>query len=158
MWKSQQGTHSSDWLRAFPISGLGQTMNGRTYRSVLSYHLGVPLFSVSRPCPVCSRVFDGDIYGDHLVSCAGTVGVKHRHNLIRDTLLDICYRSGISVCREVDIGLVDGHGSSLHPTDLLLYYWDMGHDVCVDLMGSFPLSQTGLSDFLSGRVVANTAQ
>ncbi|CAL1378545.1 unnamed protein product [Linum trigynum] len=25
-------------------------MNGRTYRSVLSYRLGVPLFSVSNPC------------------------------------------------------------------------------------------------------------
>ncbi|XP_074313962.1 uncharacterized protein LOC141649165 [Silene latifolia] len=43
LWKSQQGAHSSDWLRAVPISGLEQTMNGRTYRSVLSYRLGVPL-------------------------------------------------------------------------------------------------------------------
>ncbi|KAL6517119.1 hypothetical protein OROHE_017825 [Orobanche hederae] len=44
LWKSQQCGHTSDWLRAVPISGLGQTMNGRTYRSVLSYRLGIPLF------------------------------------------------------------------------------------------------------------------
>ncbi|GKC99133.1 hypothetical protein Tco_1169408 [Tanacetum coccineum] len=76
--------HTSDWLRTVPISGLGQTMNA------------------------CSRVFAGDIYGDHVVSCAGIIGIKHRHNVVRDTLVDICYRSGISAGKEVDIGLDGG--------------------------------------------------
>ncbi|GJR47306.1 hypothetical protein Tco_1315409 [Tanacetum coccineum] len=65
LWQSQREDHTSDWLRVVPISGLGQTMNGKTYRSVLCYRLGVPLFSVSKPCSACSRVFAGDIYGDH---------------------------------------------------------------------------------------------
>ncbi|GKD29564.1 hypothetical protein Tco_1240342, partial [Tanacetum coccineum] len=52
-------------------------------------------------------VFAGDIYGDHAVSCAGIIGIKHRHNVVRDTLVDICYRSGISAGKEVDIGMVD---------------------------------------------------
>ncbi|GKE81726.1 hypothetical protein Tco_1551726, partial [Tanacetum coccineum] len=43
----------------------------------------------------CSRVFAGEIYGDHVVSCAGIIGIKHRHNVVRDTLVDICYHSGI---------------------------------------------------------------
>ncbi|CAL1412206.1 unnamed protein product [Linum trigynum] len=73
LWKSQQSEHSSEWLRVVPIVGLGQTMNGRTYRSVLSYRLGVPLFLVSRPYSACSRVFDGDVFGDHVVSCVGIV-------------------------------------------------------------------------------------
>ncbi|GKC21588.1 hypothetical protein Tco_1023738 [Tanacetum coccineum] len=68
--------HTSDWLRVILISGLGQTMNGKTYRSVLCYRLGVPLFSISKPCSACSRVFVGDIYGDHAVSCAGIIGIK----------------------------------------------------------------------------------
>ncbi|KAK9669959.1 hypothetical protein RND81_13G166600 [Saponaria officinalis] len=130
-----------------------QTMNGRTYRSVLSYRLGVPLFTVSRPCPACYRVFDGDVYGDHVVSCTGTIGVKHRHNLVRDTLLDICFRSGISAGKEVDIGLVVTHDKSLFPADLLLYSWDRGRDVCVDLTGSSPMTRSGMSDFAPGRVV-----
>ena len=71
LWKSLQGAHSSDWLRTVPISGLGQTMNGRAYRCVLSYRLGVALFPVSRPCSTCSRVLDGDSFRDHAVSCAG---------------------------------------------------------------------------------------
>ncbi|GKF07434.1 hypothetical protein Tco_0041658, partial [Tanacetum coccineum] len=49
--------------------------------------------------------FCWDIYGDHAVSCAGIIGIKHRHNVVRDTLIDICFRSGISAGKEVDIGL-----------------------------------------------------
>ncbi|GKF54067.1 hypothetical protein Tco_0160977 [Tanacetum coccineum] len=101
LWTSQREDHTSDWLRTVPISGLGQTMNSKTYRCVLCYRLGIPLFSVSKPCSACSRVFDGDIYGEHVVSCAGIIGIKHRHNVVRDTLVDICYRSGISA------GMVD---------------------------------------------------
>ena len=142
MWKSLQGAHSSDWLRAVPISGLGQTMNGRTYRCVLSYRLGVALFPVSSPCFTCSEVFDGDSFGDHVVSCAGIVGIKHRHNLVRDTLLDICYRSGISAGKEVNIGLTGGNDKSLLPANFLLYSWDRGRDVFVDLTRSSPLTRS----------------
>ncbi|GJV72684.1 RNA-directed DNA polymerase [Tanacetum coccineum] len=85
------------YFTTVPISGLGQTMNA------------------------CSRVFAGDIYGDHVVSCAGIIGIKHRHNILRDTLVDICYRSGILAGKEVDIGLDGGRDKPLHPTNMLLY-------------------------------------
>ena len=133
-------------------------MNGKTYRCVLCYRLGIPLFSVSKPCSACSRVFVGDIYGDHVVSCAGIIGIKHRHNVVRDTLVDICYRSGISAGKEVDIGMDGGRDKPLHLADMLLYSWDSGLDVCVDLTGSSPLTQTGMVDFVPGRVVIDAAQ
>ena len=156
LWKSQQRVHTSDWLRVVPISGLGQTMNGKTYRCVLCYRLGVPLFSVSGPCSACSRVFEGDIYGDHAVSCTGIVGVKHRHNIVRDTLYDACVRSGISAGKEIDVGLGSDTGA-LRPADLLLYSWDRGRDVCVDLTGSSPLTQSNMIEFVPGRVVIDAA-
>ncbi|GJW30403.1 hypothetical protein Tco_0047278 [Tanacetum coccineum] len=106
----------------------------------------------------CSKVFMGDIYGDHVVSCAGIVGIKHRHNVVRDTLVDICYRSGISSGKEVDIGLSGERDKSLRPADVLLYSWDGGRDVCVDLTGSSPLTQTGMVDFVPGRAVLVAAQ
>ncbi|GKD11828.1 hypothetical protein Tco_1196235 [Tanacetum coccineum] len=150
---------SSLQTKVVPISGLGQTMNGRTYRCVLCYRLGVPLFSVPKSCLACSRVFMGDIYEDHAVSCAGIVGIKHRHNVVRDTLVDICYRSGISSGKEVDIGVWGGRDKSLRPADVLLYSWDCGRDVCVDLTRSSPLTQTGMVDFVPSRaVVVDDAQ
>ena len=153
LWSSQKEEHTSDWLRVVPISGLGHTMNARTYRCVLCYRLGVPLFSVRMSCSACSRVFTGDIYGDHAVSCAGIIGIKHRHNVVRDVLVDICSRSGISARKEVDIGLSGERDKPLRPADILLYSWDGGLDVCVDLTGSSPLTQTGMVDFMPGRAV-----
>nr|GEU89026.1 hypothetical protein [Tanacetum cinerariifolium] len=49
LWTSQRDDHTSDSLRTVSISGLGQTTNS------------------------CSRVFAGDIYGDHAVSCVGII-------------------------------------------------------------------------------------
>ncbi|GKG40524.1 hypothetical protein Tco_0467301, partial [Tanacetum coccineum] len=80
--------------------------------------------------------FAGDIYGDHVVSCAGIIGIKHRHNVVCDTLVDICFRSAISAGKEVDIGLGGECGKPLRPADMLLYSWDVGLDACVDLTGS----------------------
>nr|GEV37327.1 hypothetical protein [Tanacetum cinerariifolium] len=79
-----------NWLRVVSIYRLGQTMNGKTYRSVMCYRL---------------------------VSCAGIIGIKHRHNAVRDTLVDICFRSGISAGKEVDIGVGGGRDKALRPAD-----------------------------------------
>ncbi|GKE91887.1 hypothetical protein Tco_1572982, partial [Tanacetum coccineum] len=132
-------------------------MNGKTYRCEPCYPLGISLFSISKPCSACLRVFAGNIYGDHAVSCVGIIEIKHRHNVVCDTLVDICFRSGISSGKEVDIGLNGGHDKKLRPADMLLYSWDGGLDVCVDLTGSPPLTQTGMADFAPGGVVTDAA-
>nr|GEU32798.1 hypothetical protein [Tanacetum cinerariifolium] len=106
LWQSQMKDHTSDWLRVVLISGLGHTMNA------------------------CSKVFASDIYGDHVVSCADIIGIKHRHNVVCDTLVDICFWSGISAGKEVDI----------------------------DLTWSSPLTHTGVVDFIPGYVVIDAAQ
>nr|GEX00855.1 hypothetical protein [Tanacetum cinerariifolium] len=95
------------------------TMNGKTYRCVLCYRLGVLLFFVLKPCSACSKVFSEDIYGDHVVSYVGIIGIKHRHNVVRDTLVDICFRSGILAEKEVDIGLGGGCDKPLRPTRMV---------------------------------------
>ncbi|GKG26858.1 hypothetical protein Tco_0402561, partial [Tanacetum coccineum] len=77
--------------------------------------------------------------------------------MVRDTLVDICFRSGISAGKEADIGLDEGHDKKLRSADMLMYSWDGGLDVCVDLTGSSPLTQTGMSDFAPGRTVTDAA-
>nr|GEV28758.1 hypothetical protein [Tanacetum cinerariifolium] len=157
LWQSQRGHHNSDWLCLVSISGLGQTIKGKTYRCVLCYRLGVPLFSVSKSCSACFKAFTRDVYGVHVVSCTGIIGIKHRHNTVRDTLVDICFQSGISACKEVDIGLSGDGDKALRPADILLYSWDRGLEVCVDLTGSSPLTQTWMTDFAPGRTVTDDA-
>ncbi|GKA31130.1 ankyrin repeat-containing protein ITN1-like protein, partial [Tanacetum coccineum] len=158
LWQYQREEHTSDWLHVVPISGLGQTMNDKTYRCVLCYRLSVPLFAISKACSACSKVFTGDVYGDHAVSCTGVIGIKHRQNAMHDTLVDICFRSGISAGKEVDIGLGGGCDKALRPADMLLYSWEGGLDMYVDLTGSSPLTQTRMADFMPGRAVIDAAQ
>nr|GEW36898.1 ABC transporter A family member 9-like [Tanacetum cinerariifolium] len=126
LWKSQIEEHTSDWLRVVWISGLGQIMNGRTYKCVLCYRSGVPLFSVLKSRSACSKVLRG--YENHYVSCTGIVGIKHRHNMVCDTLVDICFWSGILAGKEVDIGI-----------------------------GSSPLTKIGMIDFVPGHAVIDAA-
>ncbi|GJR07221.1 hypothetical protein Tco_0530205 [Tanacetum coccineum] len=51
-----------------------------------------------------------------------------------------------------------GHDKPLRPADILLYSWNEGLDVCVDLTGSSPLTQTKMVDFVPGRAVIIAAQ
>nr|GEX77208.1 hypothetical protein [Tanacetum cinerariifolium] len=51
--------------------------------------------------------------------------------------------------------LISRLGQTIH--DMLLYSWDGGPDVCVDLTGSSPLTQTGMADFVPGRAVIDVA-
>nr|GFD25687.1 ABC transporter A family member 9-like [Tanacetum cinerariifolium] len=60
--------------------------------------------------------------------------------------------------KEADIGLGGGRDKLLRPANMLLYLWDRGIDVYVDLTGSSPLTQTGMVDFMPGRAVIEVAQ
>ncbi|GJS81651.1 hypothetical protein Tco_0748192, partial [Tanacetum coccineum] len=62
------------------------------------------------------------------------------------------------IAKGVRAQLVSRLPTNLRPADVLLYSWDVGRDVCVDLTGSSPLTQTGMVEFVSGRVVTEAAQ
>ena len=44
------------------------------------------------------------------VHCASEIGVKQRHDGVRDVVYDLCRRAGITSQREVDVGMVDCNG------------------------------------------------
>nr|GEU52196.1 hypothetical protein [Tanacetum cinerariifolium] len=102
LWQSQIEDHTSDWLRVVLISGLGQTMNGKAYRCVLCYRLGVPCFLFQTCAQLALGCSRGDIHGDH--------------------------PSGVSVGKKVDIGLSGGREKPVRPEDMLLYSWDIRLD------------------------------
>ncbi|GJW49524.1 hypothetical protein Tco_0090875 [Tanacetum coccineum] len=58
--------HTFDWLRAVSISGLGQTMNGRTYRKEVDIGLGGGWDKPLRPADMLFYSWDGgiDVYAD----------------------------------------------------------------------------------------------
>nr|GFC71006.1 hypothetical protein [Tanacetum cinerariifolium] len=64
----------------------------------------------------------------------------------------------MSASKKVDIGLNGVRDKPLRLADVLLYWWDGGLDVCVDLTESSHLTQTEMVDFVSGRAVIDVAQ
>nr|GEW05419.1 hypothetical protein [Tanacetum cinerariifolium]GEY12457.1 hypothetical protein [Tanacetum cinerariifolium] len=122
-----------------------------------------------------------DIYKDNALSSAGIIGIKNRHNVMRDTLIDICYRSGISAGKEIDIGLDEEDAVTLLKVFMGDIYGDHAmscagivgikhrqnvvRDTFVDICyrsgissGSSSLTQTGMVDFVPGCAVTEAAQ
>ncbi|GKE94192.1 hypothetical protein Tco_1579047, partial [Tanacetum coccineum] len=52
--------------------------------------------------------------------CYAVIEAAQRKRVVRDTLVDIWFRSG---CKEVDIGLGGGRDKPLRQADMLLYSW-----------------------------------
>ena len=83
-----------------------------------------------------------DKWGDQAVNCSSEIGVKFRHNLVRDMLLYICCKAGISICKEAPVGFSSEAGKDLRPADLLLCNWFRGKESCMDVTGGSPFAGT----------------
>lgn len=123
-------------------------MNGRTYRCVLCYHLGVPLFSISKPCSACSGVFSGDIMETMMYRVLVLLVLNIDITLCVIPLSTYVFGQGFQLVKKLISGLLEGMTNPYILPDMLLYSWDGGLDVCVDLTGSSPLTQTSTVDFM----------
>ncbi|GKD42910.1 hypothetical protein Tco_1267555 [Tanacetum coccineum] len=63
----------------------------------------------------------------------------------------------VMLVKKLILGLVKGGTNSYVEADMLLYSWDGGLDVCVDVKGSSPLTPR-MIDFVPGRAVIKVAQ
>ncbi|GKE76552.1 hypothetical protein Tco_1542672, partial [Tanacetum coccineum] len=84
-----------------------------------------------------------DQWGDHAVHCCSEVGVKFRHNPVRDILVDICSKVGIMVRKEAPMGFLSEDRKDLRPADLLLFNWLQGKDACLDVTCISPFASMG---------------
>ena len=89
---------------------------------LVCYRLAIPLFAEGSICQAAtiSKWIKG---GDCAVHCASKIGVKFRHNLVRDMLVDICCKAGILVRKEAPLGFYLEPGKDLRPADFLLFNW-----------------------------------
>ncbi|KAJ0580090.1 putative exostosin [Helianthus annuus] len=130
-------------------------MSAVEYRANLKYRLMVPLFPVDDPCPIC-RKSCLDSFGEHAIHCKELPGFKYRHDLVRDVLYDVLKWAGISAKKEAPVNFLtdplEGR-STLRPADILVFGWEGGKHVCVDLTGVSPL--VGLRDhgFMAGQAI-----
>lgn len=140
--------HAQDYLLAIPADGLGRKIGPCQFSDVLSYKLGIPLFTANNSCICCNR--DMDVYGDHALHCASEVGIKSRHDIVRDTFGDICYRASVPYKIEATLGFLSRDGGDARPTDIMVYNWEDGRDTCFDVTVVSPFARGGVQAFTPG--------
>ncbi|XP_026424363.1 uncharacterized protein LOC113320690 [Papaver somniferum] len=123
--------HALDFLLVIHVPGLNKQIGSRQFSAILCDRLGIPLFEPDSLCPFCKR--EMDVFGDHAVHCTNEIGLKFLHDLVRDTIADMCYRAGVPARKKVDLGFLTKNGTSLRPADVLVLNWDNGRDVCFDV-------------------------
>ncbi|KAL5729708.1 hypothetical protein ACHQM5_002617 [Ranunculus cassubicifolius] len=100
-----------------------------------------------------------DSFGDHAVHCRNDIGVKFRHNAVRDTVCDILLKSGIAFKKEAELQFMSSNDNSrLRPADVLLYSWDSGRNLCLDLTGVSPFVGFGNKTFEAEFAVEEAAR
>ncbi|XP_026399036.1 uncharacterized protein LOC113294877 [Papaver somniferum] len=145
-----------DYLLAIPADGLGQKIGPRQFSAVLSYRLGIPLFNANSSCMCCNR--DMDVYGDHALHCASEVGIKFRHDIVRDTFGDISYRASVPYKIEANLGFLSHDGGDARPADIMVYIWEDGHDTCFDVTVVSPFAGGGVQAFTPGLALAKAIE
>ncbi|GJS24862.1 hypothetical protein Tco_0453494 [Tanacetum coccineum] len=154
-----QAPHAQDFLLAIPIDGLGQHMSPVEYRIILKYRLMIPLFPVDEACPVCRKPCL-DSFGEHAIHCRELPGFKYRHDMVRDVLVDVFRRVGISVKKEAPVNFLTDPSkgrSTLRPDEILIFGLVGGKHACVDLTGVSPFVGLGSGCFTVGQAALKAA-
>ncbi|KAL5707554.1 hypothetical protein ACHQM5_018444 [Ranunculus cassubicifolius] len=134
-----------------------QKIEPRIFRSVIGYRLGISFFINNPVCPSC-KLERIDEFGDHALHCAAEIGVKHRHDLVRDLLFDLCRCAGVPSRKGVSLHCISEDVGNLRPADILLTCWEQGRDVCMDITGVSPFFRSGFNSFVSGQAVLKAVQ
>ncbi|KAJ0834530.1 putative exostosin [Helianthus annuus] len=109
----------------------------------------IPMFLNDETCPVCRNACL-DKYGEHALHCRELPGFKYRHDFVRDTLMDILRRAGISAKKEAPVNFLTDPAegrSTLRPADVLVFGWEGGKHACVVLTGVSPLLFFGIKKY-----------
>ena len=139
---------------ASPCPSAGTTLDAFSYRSLLRWHLGVPLIPVilsGRPCPLgCGQPLDP--FGDHVVCCRRNK-LWQRHRTLQAFLTAALRARGIPVKEEVSIC-----SDLKRDADILLPHWDGAAGLAIDVGVCHPCPpSTGWSAEASAKTLAARA-
>ncbi|XP_026453755.1 uncharacterized protein LOC113355179 [Papaver somniferum] len=138
LWKCNKSDHAQDFVKAIPVEGLNQQVGPQQFGGVLRYRLGIPLFTQGSQCAFFNRYMD--FYGDHALALCSEGRTQILHDLVCDTITDMCFRAGDPTRKEVDLSFLSNDGGALRPADILVHSWENGR-MCVWMSLGFHLSR-----------------
>ncbi|RZC86683.1 hypothetical protein C5167_030035 [Papaver somniferum] len=63
--------------------------------------------------------------------------------------------AGVPACKEVVLGFLSDNNTDLCHADILIYNWENGQDVCIDVTGVSPFTVDGIRAIIPGQAVSN---
>lgn len=99
-----------------------------------------------------------DVYGDHALHCASEVGIKFRHDIVRDNFGGICYRASVPYKIEANLGFLSRDGGDARPADIMVYNWEYGRDTCFDVTVVSPFDRGGVQAFTPDLALAKAIE
>ena len=127
--------HSSDWLNAIPISGLGLKLDDASFRVVCGLRLGLTLCKTY----TCRCGQSVDELGRHGLSCSQAKGTIPRHSQVNDLIRGALRIAQIPNCREP--GGLDRRGQN-RPDGMTLMPWSKGRHLAWDFTCNDMLATT----------------
>ncbi|XP_026458438.1 uncharacterized protein LOC113358943 [Papaver somniferum] len=151
LWQCNRDEHAMDFLKVIPIPVLNQVVGPRQFSAILQYLLGRPFFEEDSLCSCCNMPMN--IFGDHAIHCSSEVGLKFRHDLVKDVLADMCYKAGVAARKEVSLGFLSNTENELRPADIMVYNWEDGKDACMDVTGVSPFTSARKRNISPGHAI-----
>ena len=142
-WLAVSAPNASDWLSAVPSPGLGFRLEPAEVQSLVKLRLGLPLTSDGSHCPYCPDK-SLDPFGHHALTCKRGPDVISRHNIMRDTIYDICRRAALNPVLEQGAG-IDVDGTLTRPADILIPTWTLGKSGAFDITVVHPLNNSHIT-------------
>lgn len=142
LWQNNKTKHTQAYLMPIPKEGLDLV---NLVSAILGYRPGVPLFAKDSLCSCCGNFIY--VFGDHGIHCTHEVGLKFFHDIVRDTLSDICFRVGVQAKTEASLGFLANDGGEARPADILVLNRDNGRDTCFVVTGVSPFTGNGVKNF-----------
>ena len=129
--------HAAAWLLVIPSVGLGLHLDPDECRTALKWWLGIETAHGSN-CALCpDSAFDP--LGHHVATCKCGGDAVLKHNKLRDILVESFHRAHIHVQVEAGSDLSQDR-SHFRPADILVFDWDHGKPVALDLAVVSPLN------------------
>jgi hypothetical protein len=119
---------ASYWMTTPPNFRNGTVIESSSFRALIKYSLGVPLFTGAHKCPDCGK--DQDRYGHHALSCKVASGSIDKHNSIVNGIFKQLKQASITCCSEAFNPMND---TRQRPGDIYMPEFDVYGDAFFDV-------------------------
>ena len=119
---------ASYWLTTPPNARSNTVIESSSFRALLKYSIGLPLFSGVHKCPDCGK--NQDKYGHHALSCKVASGSIDKHNSIVNGIFKHLKQAFITCCSEAFNPMKDNRE---RPGDIYMPEFDVYGDAFFDV-------------------------